>query len=190
MVLLIDNFDSFSYLLADYFLRTGVELVIYRNDIDLSTLQKMEFAALVISPGPESPQKAGNLMEILAYYHDKIPVLGICLGHQAIGQFFGADLVRSEKPMHGKVSVIKRVNTHPVFNAIPERFSVTRYHSLELKRLPETLQVLFETEKGEVMAIYHRTLPLMGIQFHPEAYLSEYGEETIRAWVRLYALNK
>ncbi|EON77278.1 anthranilate synthase component II [Lunatimonas lonarensis] len=189
MILLIDNFDSFSYLLADYFLRTGVALCIRRNDVDVESLKQQKFAALVISPGPESPRKAGNLMDILAYYYDKLPVLGVCLGHQAIGQLFGAELVRSERPMHGKVSTIRRVNPHPVFDSLPDRFSVTRYHSLELKNLPDTLRVLYETDKKEIMAIGHRSLPLVGIQFHPEAYLSEYGEEIIRSWIRFHNLD-
>jgi len=177
-------------MLADYFLRTGVSMAIVRNDIRLDQLLHTEYSALVISPGPESPEKAGNLMDILAYYYDKIPILGVCLGHQAIGQFFGADLVRSEKPMHGKVSQIFQKHQHPAFYGLPESFRVTRYHSLELKNLPEILQILYTTEQGEVMAICHRNLPILGIQFHPEAYLSEYGEQMIRSWLFTHELDK
>nr|WP_301005297.1 aminodeoxychorismate/anthranilate synthase component II [Lunatimonas sp.] len=188
--MLIDNFDSFSHILADYFLRTGVSLSIVRNDVKLNQLILTDYSALVVSPGPETPEKAGNLMEILAYYHDKIPILGVCLGHQAIGQFFGADLVRSERPMHGKVSRVFRQHTHPAFEGLPDCFSVTRYHSLELKNLPEELQTLYTTEKGEIMAMAHRKLPILGIQFHPEAYLSEYGEQMIRSWLFTHELDK
>lgn len=177
-------------MLADYFLRTGVSMTIVRNDIRLDQILHTEYAALVISPGPESPERAGNLMAILAYYHDKIPILGVCLGHQAIGQFFGADLVRSAKPMHGKVSQVFRKHQHPAFYGLPESFSVTRYHSLELKNLPEVLQILYTTEQGEVMALCHRNLPILGIQFHPEAYLSEYGEQIIRSWLLMHELEK
>nr|WP_245189568.1 aminodeoxychorismate/anthranilate synthase component II [Lunatimonas salinarum] len=177
-------------MLADYFLRTGAPLSIVRNDVSLDQLLHIDYTALVISPGPGSPDKAGNLMAILAYYHDKIPVLGVCLGHQAIGQFFGAGLVRSVKPMHGKVSTVFRKQPHPAFDGLPDAFKVTRYHSLELKNLPEELQVLYTTEQGEIMVLAHRTLPILGIQFHPEAYLTEYGEQIIRSWIFMHELNK
>ncbi len=183
MLLLIDNFDSFSHILADYFRRTGANLRIVRNDVHLNDLVADEYQGLIISPGPARPNQSGNLKEILAYYHDKIPVLGVCLGHQAIGEFFGADLVKGKMPVHGKVYSVFRVGSHGILDGLPDTFEVTRYHSLELKNLPGCLEVLLKTDKGEIMAIAHTALPIVGIQFHPEAYLTQYGREIIRNWV-------
>lgn len=188
MVLLIDNFDSFSHMLADYFLRFGVEIKIYRNDVSLEELKQHTWEALILSPGPETPQKAGNLMEILGFYHDKLPVLGICLGHQAIGEFFGATLQKGRKPIHGKVNEVVKKMPHSVLTDIPQRFAVTRYHSLELVDLPACLQVLLETRIGEVMGIAHQSLPIIGIQYHPEAVLTEYGEELIENFLQMAGL--
>ncbi len=170
-------------MLADYFLRTGVELRIVRNDVMVEDLKRESYQALVISPGPETPSKAGNLMEILGYYVDKLPILGVCLGHQAIGQYFGADLVKSHRPMHGKVSLITQKGAHPLFANLPKAFQVTRYHSLELTNLPDTLEPILVAEKGEIMGIAHRSLPIIGVQFHPEAHLTDHGLELIAAWV-------
>lgn len=170
-------------MLADYFLRTGVELRIVRNDVSVEELRREEYQALVISPGPETPSKAGNLMEILGYYVDKLPIFGVCLGHQAIGQYFGADLVKSQRPMHGKVSIVTQKGEHPLFTNLPKTFQVTRYHSLELTNLPDTLETILVAEKGEIMGIAHRSLPITGVQFHPEAHLTEYGLEMIAEWV-------
>jgi anthranilate synthase component II len=188
MVLLLDNFDSFSHMLADYFLRCGVELCIYRNDVTLDTLQQQSWEALIISPGPETPEKAGNLMEILAYYHDKLPVLGICLGHQAIGQFFGAILAKGKQPIHGKVHSVFKKNHHPVLADLPDTFQVTRYHSLVLLDLPDSLVALLETDAGELMGIAHISLPIVGIQYHPEAFLTEFGEEIIANFLQFAGL--
>ncbi|WP_143962662.1 anthranilate synthase component II [Litoribacter populi] len=190
MLLLIDNFDSFSYILADYLRQAGAELKVVRNDVSLEELQKESYEGLILSPGPETPDRAGNLLQILEYYQDKLPVLGICLGHQAIGEAFGAKLVKGKVPVHGKVHEVKKVTEHPLLDGLPDRFKVTRYHSLELKELPTELQVLLETDAGEVMAIAHRFLPMVGIQFHPEAYLTEYGLEMLRNWVRIYVEEK
>ncbi|GAB4107654.1 aminodeoxychorismate/anthranilate synthase component II [Echinicola sediminis] len=190
MLLLIDNFDSFSHILADYFLQSGVALKIVRNDTPLALLKEESYEGLVLSPGPETPEKAGNLMEILAYYHDKLPVLGVCLGHQCIGQFFGADLVKGDYPVHGKVHKVRKVADHLMLEGIPPEFQVTRYHSLKLQDLPASLEVILETEKKEIMAIAHKELPVFGIQFHPEAYLTQYGLELIQNWVRLYCAPK
>ncbi|MGY6520263.1 MAG: anthranilate synthase component II [Mongoliitalea sp.] len=188
MVLLIDNFDSFSHMLADYFLRFDVEIKIYRNDVSLEELKGHAWEALILSPGPETPQKAGNLMEILGYYHDKLPVLGICLGHQAIGEFFGATLQKGRKPIHGKVHQVVKKTEHPVLTDLPHQFAVTRYHSLELVNLPTCLQSLLETEIGEIMGIAHQTLPIIGIQYHPEAVLTAYGEEIIGNFLQIAGL--
>ena len=170
-------------MLADYFLRTGVELRIVRNDVNVAELRREKYQAMVISPGPETPYKAGNLMEILGYYVDKLPIFGVCLGHQAIGQFFGADLVKSRRPMHGKVSLVTQIGEHPLFANLPKTFQVTRYHSLELTDLPDTLETILVAEKGEIMGIAHRSLPIIGVQFHPEAHLTDHGLELIASWV-------
>ncbi|MFD2034101.1 anthranilate synthase component II [Belliella marina] len=184
MLLLIDNFDSFSHILADYLRQTGKDLKIVRNDLDIASIKDDVFEGVILSPGPETPAKAGNLTGILEYYHDKIPVLGVCLGHQAIGEFFGANLVKSNIPVHGKVHKVKKVSGHPVLRNLPDEFEVTRYHSLVLENLPGCLQLLLETHQGEVMAIAHRELPIVGIQYHPEAHLTEFGLEIIKNWTK------
>jgi len=190
MLLLIDNFDSFSRILADYFLQAGVELKIVRNDTPLALIKEEVYEGIVLSPGPETPEKAGHLMDILSYYHDKLPVFGVCLGHQCIGQFFGAELVKGARPVHGKVFMVKKVKDHEMLEGIPDSFNVTRYHSLELRKLPNTLEVILETGQGEIMAIAHKALPIFGIQFHPEAYLTEHGLQLIQNWVKLYCGSK
>ena len=184
MVLLIDNFDSFSHILADYLLQTGISLKIVRNDQSLESLVDGAWEALILSPGPESPEKAGNLMNILAYFAEKVPVLGICLGHQAIGLHWGATLAKGKQPVHGKVHDVKTVSIHQILAGIPAYFQVTRYHSLLLTEIPDCLEVLLETNEGEVMAVAHRQLPILGIQYHPEAYLTEFGKEIIQNWLR------
>ncbi|GGZ22901.1 glutamine amidotransferase [Echinicola pacifica] len=185
MLLLIDNFDSFSYILADYIKQLGFPLKIVRNDYPLEQLKTETFAGLILSPGPETPSKAGHLKEIFAYYHDKIPVLGVCLGHQCIGEHFGARLQRGKLPVHGKVFSVNRIYSHPVLEGLPEKFSVTRYHSLVLRDLPEVLIPILATNDGELMGMVHRQLPIVGIQYHPEAYLTEYGLELIANWARM-----
>ena len=182
MLLLIDNFDSFSHILADYLRQTGKELKIVRNDVNIESLKSEFFEGVILSPGPETPSLAGNLMDILEYYHDKLPVLGVCLGHQAIGEFFGAKLVKGKFPVHGKVHKVKKVANHSILNNLPDEFDVTRYHSLVLEDLPPSFQILLETFQGEIMALSHRELPIIGIQYHPEAHLTEFGLEIIKNW--------
>lgn len=183
MILLIDNFDSFSHMLADLVRQTGVELKIVRNDSSLEEIHAIEFSALILSPGPGRPDQAGNLMQIFEEYYKKVPVLGVCLGHQAIGEFFGAKLEKNEIPVHGKVHQVKKTVNHPFVEGLPEYFYVTRYHSLQLGEIPTMLKVLLETPKGEVMGLVHRDLPILGIQYHPEAFLTEYGLQLIQNWV-------
>jgi anthranilate synthase component 2 len=180
MLLLIDNFDSFSHILADLIRQTGVELIIRRNDVTLEEIEKIKFEGLVLSPGPGIPSTSGNLMAILEKYVNQVPVLGVCLGHQAIGEFFGAELVKNPIPTHGKVYQVHKTKTHPMTDFLPEKFQVTRYHSLQLKNLPDCLESILETESGEIMGIAHKTLPILGIQYHPEAYLTEFGLEIIQ----------
>jgi len=173
-------------MLADYLRQAGADLKIVRNDVPLSDLIGEDYEGIILSPGPEVPHTAGNLMSILAYYHDKLPILGICLGHQAIGELSGAELVKGAKPAHGKVHRVHKVGHHPILEGLPSRFNVTRYHSLELRHLPDVLEVILETDLKEVMAIAHRHFPILGIQFHPEAHLTEYGLRLITNWVNLY----
>lgn len=184
MLLLIDNFDSFSEILADLIRQTGQELRIIRNDARLEEIAKIDFQGLVLSPGPGIPADAGNLLQIFEKYHRRIPVLGVCLGHQAIGEFFGAELVKNRIPTHGKVRGVRKTKPHFYTENLPDQFQVTRYHSLQLQNLPDCLEVILETESGEIMGMAHKSLRILGIQYHPEAYLTEYGLELVKNWVK------
>lgn len=184
MVLVIDNYDSFSYNLVDYLLQAGVSVKVYRNSESLAVIKKEKYQGVLLSPGPCAPQDSGNLMEVLDYYHSKLPVLGICLGHQAVGHYFGAQLEKASYPMHGKLSTVF-LEKDKLFNQLPSSIQVTRYHSLLLTHLPNPLYCIAQTDKNEIMAIKHRVLPIYGIQFHPEAYLTQYGLDIIKNWVSL-----
>lgn len=189
-ILLIDNYDSFTYNLYDYVLRLGASCEVFRNDeISLSKTKQKIFDAILISPGPKRPAEAGITMEIIDFYHDKYPILGVCLGHQALGEYFGASLVKAKLPMHGKTALIKH-EQKSIFKDLPLSFYVMRYHSLLLEKLPNSLEILAATEGGELMAMQHRTLPLIGVQFHPESILTEYGLPLIANWLALIKLHK
>ena len=193
MILLLDNFDSFTYNLWDYVQRLGVECKVFRNDTFLKTLQQHRFTGIILSPGFGKPQQAGNMMEVIEYYHQKLPILGVCLGHQALGMYFGNKLIYAEKPMHGKVSKVDcRVEnkTDLIFQNMPSKIEVVRYHSLliELEKNNPLLPTAY-TEKGELMAFSHKTLPIKGIQFHPEAALTEYGLQMLENWLSLTRLK-
>jgi len=181
-ILLIDNYDSFTYNLVDYFSQLGVKCEVRRNDVPITEITANKYDGVVISPGGEEPSKAGILMDVLDYYIGKLPILGICLGHQAIGQYFGARLVKAHKPMHGKLSRIK-CNNHPMYRSIPKEHEVVRYNSLLLTDVSDPLQVVSQTTNGEVMAVTHNKMPIWGVQYHPEAALSQYGLETLKNWV-------
>ncbi|SHO63802.1 anthranilate synthase component II [Algoriphagus zhangzhouensis] len=183
MLLLIDNFDSFSYILADLIRQTGEELKVVRNDISVKEVEKISFDGLILSPGPGIPKNAGNLMDIFERYYQKVPVLGVCLGHQAIGEFFGAKIIKNDFPTHGKVREVRKIGDPIILKKFPESFKVTRYHSLQLEGLPVSLIPILETESHEIMGIQHESLPILGVQYHPEALLSEYGLELIQAWL-------
>ncbi|WP_368409013.1 aminodeoxychorismate/anthranilate synthase component II [Hymenobacter sp. BT730] len=191
-LLLLDNFDSFTYNLLDYLQQLGATVQVLRNDVPLTELAKHRFDGLVLSPGPGTPESAGILLEVIAAYHQQVPILGVCLGHQALGQFFGAALTRASRPMHGKVSDIDVELTDPLFAGLPARIPVTRYHSLGLQSLPDTLLPLAFTADAhaEVMALRHRTLPLYGVQFHPEALLTTHGLALLRNWVKCCIIAK
>ncbi|MAN88569.1 MAG: aminodeoxychorismate/anthranilate synthase component II [Algoriphagus sp.] len=185
MLLLIDNFDSFSHMLADLIRQTGEELQVVRNDISLAELKSIQFEGLILSPGPGIPKQAGNLMAILEEYHQRTPILGVCLGHQAVGEFFGASLVKNRKPTHGKVYAVNKVGQPELLENLPKTFQVTRYHSLQLQQLPQEIIPILETNSGEIMGIQHSFLPIVGVQYHPEALLTEYGLELIHSWLKL-----
>ena len=185
-VLLLDNYDSFTYNLYDYLLQTGVQCTVFRNDaLSLSDFERLQFDAIVFSPGPKRPSDAGLMLPLIERLHEQVPMLGICLGHQAIGEFFGAKLVKAAVPMHGKTTAIRHLE-HPLFADIPSPFTVMRYHSLLLESLDGTpLQCLATTGEGEIMALAHPSLPLAGVQFHPESILTEYGLQLLKNWVQM-----
>lgn len=184
MILLIDNYDSFTYILQDYLAQLGQSVVVYRNDeIEVPEAVALAPDALVLSPGPERPERAGNLMPLLAAFCGRTPVLGVCLGHQAIGLHFGAQLVGAKRIMHGCTSEVHH-GEHPLFQNIPSPFTAMRYHSLLLTGLEATpLQVIAWTKQQEVMAVAHPQLNICGVQFHPESILTPYGLTLLRNWL-------
>lgn len=185
-LLLLDNFDSFTYNLLDYLRQLGCEVLVRRNNTSLAELRALQPAAVVLSPGPGTPAGAGNLLAVIEAFHRQLPMLGVCLGHQALGEFFGAEVRRGARPMHGKVSDIAWAVPDVLWQGLPAQMAVTRYHSLVLGPLPPALQVLAVTanEPAEIMALRHRTLPLHGVQFHPEALLTTYGLQMLGNWVQ------
>lgn len=185
MILLLDNFDSFTFNLVDYLHQLNVSCDVRRNDHKIEDIISQKYSGVILSPGSGNPINAGNMMEIINYYHNKLPIMGICLGHQAIGQYFGAKLQKSLKPMHGKISEIicKAADIH--LN-IPEKIKVVRYHSLILSDLPSNIEAIAHSSEGEIMSIRHNTLPIYGLQYHPEAILTEYGKEILKNWVYLH----
>lgn len=183
MILLLDNFDSFTYNLVDYFEQLGVRCEVVRNNVDLEIIIKKEYAGIVLSPGPSRPAESGILLEVIKHYHNKIPMLGICLGHQAICEFFGGKIEKAIKPMHGKISSIESVND-PIFFELPDSFNVVRYHSLVCQLTSDIpLKTIARTREKELMAMRHIFLPIWGLQFHPEAALTEYGIDMLRNWL-------
>lgn len=183
MVLLLDNFDSFTYNLVDYFGQLGIETRVLRNNVPLSEIEGYEFQGVVLSPGPETPSAAGNLMQVIEAYLGKLPLLGICLGHQALGQYLGAQLVKAPYPMHGKISPIQTVPSK-LFGGLPHQFEVVRYHSLVLEKLPADLKATAYTEDRSLMAFEDPERKVYGIQFHPEAALTEHGLHILNNWAR------
>lgn len=177
MILLIDNYDSFTYNLYDYIRQLGWQCTVVRNDqIRIAEIKQLKnLQAIVLSPGPGEPQNAGITMDVITHFYNKVPLLGICLGHQAIGEYFGAKLVKAQQPMHGKTSTLFFEKEHYLFKAINEQFEVMRYHSLILKEVKEPLEIIATTSSGEIMALSHKELPIVGIQFHPESILTENG---------------
>ncbi|MCB2354429.1 anthranilate synthase component II [Clostridium estertheticum] len=185
MFLMIDNYDSFVYNLVRYFEELGEQVLIYRNDkITLADINRIKPEGIIISPGPKSPEYAGNCMEIVEKFKGYIPILGICLGHQVIAKVFGGEIVHGREPVHGKVSVIKH-SGKCIFKDIKSPMKVTRYHSLIVERdsLPEVLEITSETDDGVIMGIRHKNYFIEGLQFHPEAELTQYGHEILENFI-------
>ncbi len=181
MFLMIDNYDSFTYILVDYFRRLGVEMEAYRHDeITTEEIEKISPRAIVLSPGPKDPDNAGITVAAIKRFFDKTPMLGVCLGHQAMGQVFSGSVVRAKRLMHGKTSMINH-NKKGLFKDIPSPFEATRYHSLiiEPDTFPSELEITARTSRGEIMGIKHRNYPVEGVQFHPESILTEYGDKVL-----------
>ncbi|MGI1806918.1 anthranilate synthase component II [Exiguobacterium sp. TDN 0502] len=186
MIVLIDNYDSFTYNLVQYFGELGQDIRVFRNDaITLEEIEALRPDHLVISPGPCTPNEAGISLDAIAYFAGKVPMLGVCLGHQAIGQVFGGKVIRAKELMHGKVSPLTH-DGQGIFEHIPQATPVTRYHSLVIERetFPEVLDVTAEAG-GEIMALRHRTLPILGVQFHPEAILTRDGKQMLKNFLEL-----
>jgi anthranilate synthase/aminodeoxychorismate synthase-like glutamine amidotransferase len=179
---MLDNYDSFTYNLVQYLGELGAEVRVFRNDeVTVEALAAMKPERLVISPGPCTPNEAGITLALIARLGGSVPILGVCLGHQSIGQAFGGKVVRAKKVMHGKVSTIRH-DGRGVFAGVPDGFTATRYHSLVVEResLPACLEVSAESEDGEIMGLRHRSLAVEGVQFHPEALLTEHGHAMLR----------
>ena len=182
MLLMIDNYDSFTYNLVQYFGELGQEVRVFRNDeITVQGIAELKPQRLVLSPGPCSPAEAGICIEAIRHFAGKLPLLGVCLGHQAIGAALGGRVVRAQVQMHGKASTIS-TDQRGVFHSLPEKFSVIRYHSLAIDRatLPHELSVTATSEDGEIMGVRHRELAVVGVQFHPESILSEHGHAMLK----------
>ncbi len=188
-LLMIDNYDSFTYNLVQYFGELGQDVRVYRNDaLSLAQIGQLRPDYLVISPGPCAPGQAGISLAAIREYAGKIPLLGVCLGHQAIGEAFGGRVVHAKKLMHGKVSPVRH-SGQGVFRDLPEPLTCTRYHSLAVERssLPETLEVTAWTDDGEIMGLRHRQWPVEGVQFHPESILTERGHDLLNNFLEAYA---
>jgi anthranilate synthase component II len=181
-LLMVDNYDSFTYNLVQYFGELGAQVEVFRNDeITVQGIAQRAPDRLVISPGPCSPAEAGISVEAIRHFAGKLPILGVCLGHQSIGAAFGGTIVRAQQLMHGKVSEITTTR-EGVFAGLPERFTVNRYHSLAIERgsCPAELAATAWTDDGEIMGVRHRSLPIQGVQFHPESILTEHGHAMLR----------
>lgn len=182
MLLLIDNYDSFTYNLYQYLCELGAEVCVHRNDqVTLSQIEAMKPSAIVISPGPCTPNEAGLSCQIIAAFGPRIPTLGVCLGHQAVGQVYGGRVIRAPVPMHGKTSQIYHQN-QGIFRGLPMPFAANRYHSLIVERatLPNALEITAETTDGLIMGLRHRTYPVASVQFHPESIMTPVGKFLLR----------
>jgi anthranilate synthase component 2 len=193
MILMIDNYDSFTWNLVQYFGELGADMQVYRNDeLTLADIETMAPTHIVISPGPCTPKEAGISVQVIRHFAGKIPLLGVCLGHQGIGEAFGGNIIRAKRVMHGKISAIHH-RGEGVFGGLANPFNATRYHSLVIEQatLPECLQVTAWTENDdgsmeEIMGVKHKTLAIEGVQFHPESILTEHGHQLLKNFLDRY----
>ena len=186
-LLMIDNYDSFTYNLVQYFAELGAEVLVHRNDeISLADIEALKPSHLVVSPGPCSPAEAGISVAAIQHFAGKLPILGVCLGHQSIGAAFGGRIIRAQQLMHGKTSVI-HTTQQGVFADLPKDFTVNRYHSLSIERssCPAELEVTAWTDDGEIMGVKHRSLAVEGVQFHPESILTEHGHALLNNFLKM-----
>lgn len=186
-IILIDNYDSFTFNIVQYLQEIGAEVKVFENDkITIKELSAIDFEHLILSPGAGNPDNAGICMPALANFHKNKKILGICLGHQCIAQFFGGKIIKDKNPTHGKVSKIIH-NQKGIFSRIAQNFSGTRYHSLIVERsdFPEELEITAQTENGLIMGIAHKKLPIFGVQYHPEAILTEFGHELLCNFINM-----
>ncbi|MBK3496896.1 aminodeoxychorismate/anthranilate synthase component II [Viridibacillus sp. YIM B01967] len=190
MILMIDNYDSFTYNLVQYFGEFGQELIVKRNnELTVQDIEKLAPAMIVISPGPCSPNEAGRSLEIIEHFAGVVPIFGVCLGHQAIAQVFGGKVIRAERLMHGKTSPVQH-DSKGVNSKLPNPFQATRYHSLIVEResLPDCLEITSWTEEGEIMGIRHKEYPIEGVQYHPESIMTEKGKKILRNFIDCYCV--
>ncbi len=187
MLLMIDNYDSFTYNLVQYFAETGVEVRVFRNDeITIEEIEALKPERLVISPGPCTPDKAGISVEAIRHFAGKLPILGVCLGHQSVASAFGGDVVKAERIMHGKTSMVKH-DGRTIYEAIENPFEANRYHSLIVKRetLPDCFEISAWTEEGEIMGLRHKEFLIEGMQYHPESILTGCGKKLLGNFLKL-----
>lgn len=187
MLLVIDNYDSFTYNLVQYLGELGEAVEVYRNDkITLDQIEQLRPSRLVISPGPCTPNEAGISVDTIRRFGGKLPILGVCLGHQSMAVAFGGEVIRAQRLMHGKTSPVKH-DEKTIFQSLPNPFEATRYHSLIVNRnnLPDCLEISAETAEGEIMGLRHKTLGVEGVQFHPESILTRVGKDLLRNFLKL-----
>jgi anthranilate synthase/aminodeoxychorismate synthase-like glutamine amidotransferase len=188
MLLMIDNYDSFTYNLVQYFMELGADVAVYRNDaVTVEEMEAMRPRLIVISPGPCDPARAGVSVEAIKHFAGRVPILGVCLGHQAIGHAFGGEVVKAARLMHGKTSMIYH-DGRTIYDGMENPFEANRYHSLIVRRatLPASLEVSAWTEMDEIMGLRHRTLPVEGVQFHPESILTRAGKGLLKNFLKVY----
>jgi len=186
-ILLIDNYDSFTYNVVQAFAKQGANVMVYRNDaIDVAEAKKIDVTHLVISPGPGRPEDSGISVSLIAAFAESVPILGVCLGHQCIVSHFGGKIVRAERLMHGKTSMVKH-DSKTIYAGLSEPFEAGRYHSLcaDAESLPAVLELTAQTERGEIMGVRHRELPIEGVQFHPESVLTPEGDQLLANFVSI-----
>lgn len=185
-MILIDNYDSFTYNVVQYLRELGVEPLVFENDkITIEELKKLDFDSIIISPGAGNPDTAGISMDVIKEFYRTKKILGVCLGHQCIAKFFGGEIIKSDLPVHGKVSKIFFDESSKLFKGIPQGFEAARYHSLVVKKtIPDELKITAETKDGIIMALEHKNLPIYGVQFHPEAILTQCGHKLFENFIR------